>query len=364
MNEEGLLRQIEKERKNIKTDSYSMSIGELINLYNQGEIKLNPAFQRLYRWNDEQKTNFIESILLGIPIPEVFVAQKQDGKWDIVDGVQRISTLLQLTGDLKGKEPLILGRTKYLPDLDGFTWETLPLDVKRILRRGKIGINIILTENSIQSQYELFKRLNTGGLHLEAQEIRNCLLIMIDENFYNQINSLKNYNSFKKCLIISNEKIEQEYHMELIIRYLIAKLNIIDYDEYNISSDKLSYFIDKEITRIIEEKSFDLGKEVSIFKKTFDYLSQVLNEDTFKKYNVKKSKFEGPFSIPSFEAITVGVAENIDKIVNINSDDFKTIIINMYNDHRFIDASQRGMKAISRFRLLTNFSKEFFKDEI
>ncbi|WP_270567356.1 DUF262 domain-containing protein [Clostridium beijerinckii] len=359
-----LLGELEKERKNIKTDSYDMSIGELINLYNEGELKLNPAFQRLYRWNNEQKTNFIESILIGIPIPEIFVAQKRDGKWDIVDGVQRISTLLQLTGELEGKDPLVLEETTYLPSLVGFTWKTLPLEVKRILRRSKIGINIILTENSIQSQYELFKRLNTGGLHLESQEIRNCLLIMIDENFYESINDLKNYPNFKKCLTLSEEKLNEEYHMELIIRYLIAKLDIVDYDDYNISQDKLAQFIDKEITRIIQNDKFDLDREINIFKRTFDYIYKALGTNAFKKYNISKSKFEGSFSNSSFEAITAGVAENIDIINSKSKEEFKQIIINMYSDERFINASKRGVKAISRVKDMTKFSKEYFKNEI
>ena len=105
---EKLRKELKEARKFIKTDSYSMSIGEIINLYRDKELILNPAFQRLFRWNDEQKTKFIESILIGIPIPQIFVAQQAGGIWSIVDGVQRISTLLQLTGNLDYKEPLIL----------------------------------------------------------------------------------------------------------------------------------------------------------------------------------------------------------------------------------------------------------------
>ncbi|HAK43010.1 MAG TPA: DUF262 domain-containing protein [Clostridium sp.] len=364
MDSKKLLEELQKERKNIKTDSYSMSIGEVINLYKDGELKLNPAFQRLYRWDDNQKTDFIESILLGIPIPEIFVAQKGDGKWDIVDGVQRISTLLQLTGDLKEKEPLVLKETTYLPSIVDFTWETLPLEVKRILRRAKIGINIILTENSIQSQYELFKRLNTGGLHLEDQEIRNCLLIMLDENFYNVINELKKYDNFKECLPISSEKYDKEYHMELIIRYLIAKVGNVNYDDYNISQDKLSVFFDKEITKIIESNTLKLQEEVEIFKKTFDYLANTLGKDSFKKYNEDKHTFEGAFSPTSYELIASGLGKNIDKISEKSEGDFRNDIIKMYKDERYINSAKRGVKAISRFKNLTKFSEEYFTNEI
>lgn len=358
---EQLLEELKKERKNIKTDSYNMSIGEIINLYEDNELKLNPAFQRLFRWDDYQKTNFIESILLGIPIPEIFVAQKADGKWDIVDGVQRISTLLQLTGKLEGYDPLILTETTYLPSLEGFDWDKLPDEVKRILRRGKLGINIILTENSIKSQYELFQRLNTGGLHLEDQEIRNCLLIMVNNEFYEAIEELKNYSSFRNILSISEEKFKKEYHMELIVRYLIGKINNVNYDEYNENKDKLAHFFDQEITRIISDENFNLEKEIETFKKSFDLLERVLNIEAFKKYNSEKDRFEGPFSITSFEAITPGIAENIEELYEIPDEEFKELIINLYNQEEYKQFSSRGVKAMTRFKGLTKFSKEYFK---
>jgi len=89
-----LLKQIEDARMQVHTDSYPMSIGELVNLYDDGELDIHPEFQRVYRWSEEQKSKLIESILLGIPLPSIFVAQRKDGIWDVVDGLQRISTIL------------------------------------------------------------------------------------------------------------------------------------------------------------------------------------------------------------------------------------------------------------------------------
>jgi uncharacterized protein with ParB-like and HNH nuclease domain len=87
--------QIERLRKEIKSDRLSMSIGELAGLYERGELDIHPKFQRFLRWSDDQKTKLIESILLRIPIPPIFVAQDPDGKWDVVDGVQRLGTIFQ-----------------------------------------------------------------------------------------------------------------------------------------------------------------------------------------------------------------------------------------------------------------------------
>src|SRR5690606_21799915 len=90
--------EIAKGRRDISSDGYSMSLGELTNLYKEGELIIRPAFQRLFRWDLEQKSKLVESILLGIPLPSIFVAQDENGRWEVVDGLQRISTILQLQG--------------------------------------------------------------------------------------------------------------------------------------------------------------------------------------------------------------------------------------------------------------------------
>ena len=357
MDSNGLMKELSKERKVIKTDSYEMSIGELINLYKDGDLKLTPAYQRLYRWDQKHKTNFIESILIGIPIPQIFVAQKEDGKWDVVDGVQRLSTILQLVNELPDYPPLVLDGTDYLPSLHGITWENMPEDAKRLLKRTRIGVNIILTENSIQSQYDLFQRLNTGGVMLESQEIRNCLIIMLDEGFYDKINTLKDYPPFKNCINLTKDKYNIEYHMELIVRYLIAKRNKVNYANYSISSEKLPDFLDRETVNLIEDKSFNIDEEIVLFKKVFDKMEEQLGEKVFRKYNSKKNKFVGAFSMSSYEAITVGVAENFD---SIHWAGFEDKIKKIYTDNEFLKWSDRGIKVVGRFKALNDFSREYF----
>lgn len=373
-NETNLLDELSQARKEIKTDSYSMSIGEIINLYKEGELELTPAYQRLFRWEDDQKSKFIESILLGIPLPPIFVAQKEGGKWSIVDGLQRVSTILQLTGELKqidqktgeitNKAPLVLTTTKKLPSLENFTWETLNEDIKRILKRTKFGVNIILTENSIQAQYELFQRLNTGGLQLEPQEIRNCLIIMLNESLYEKLNELKEYPSFKDSLNIQEGKFNIEYHMELMLRYFIAKHDKIDFDSYKMSSTMLSDFIDNETIRLIDDTTFEIDSEIGIFKRTFDLLFKHLGTNTFKKYNLSKGDFEGPFSHSSFEAITVGVALNIDILEQMPKEEFISKIIAIYTDPLFLDFSKRGNKALYRIKGMLDFSKKYFSNAL
>lgn len=97
--------QVQELRNSLTTDRMDMSFGEIMNMYEQGEIIISPEFQRLFRWTIEQKTKFIESILLGIPIPPIFVAEDNDGRWELVDGLQRISTVLSFFGILRTDNP-------------------------------------------------------------------------------------------------------------------------------------------------------------------------------------------------------------------------------------------------------------------
>ena len=115
--------EIEDAKRLVKTDAYQLSIGELINMYRDGELIINPDFQRLFRWEIGQKSKLIESLLLGIPLPSIFVFEKEDAKWELIDGLQRLSTLLEFMGVLKNPEthelerPTALVATKYLPSL-------------------------------------------------------------------------------------------------------------------------------------------------------------------------------------------------------------------------------------------------------
>ena len=93
-----LLQEINKSKKEFVTDAYSMSIGELISMYKEDELIINPNFQRAFRWTLSQQSKLIESILIGVPLPSIFVYQNKNGKWEVVDGVQRISTILQFVG--------------------------------------------------------------------------------------------------------------------------------------------------------------------------------------------------------------------------------------------------------------------------
>ena len=202
----GLNAEIDRERRTVKTDNTKMSVGEIINLYKDGDLIINPEFQRAYRWDSTQKSRFIESILLGIPIPSIFVAADDDGRWQLVDGLQRISTILQFFGLLKvtDMKPLVLQQTDRLPSLEGVAASTEAEDAASILdaryirdiKRTPLEVQIIQRESDAKAKFDLFERINSYGSKLTDQEMLNAALYYVNPNFCNWLRSLTANDAF------------------------------------------------------------------------------------------------------------------------------------------------------------------------
>jgi len=300
----------------VSSNSYSMSVGELASMYKDGELNLHPEFQRFFCWNDEQKSRFIESLLLGIPIPPIFVAQRDDGKWDVIDGLQRLSTIFELMGELLNEEgekvePLKLTKTKYLEALQDKTWENknnpeneLPTSARIEIKRARFDVNIVKSSSSTMAKYEIFQRLNTGGSLATPQEVRNCVLLMTSESFFNWFKELGKYPNFQGCLVLTDRKEDEAFDLELLTRFIvmvnseISKLQAID---------ELDSFLTDEIHRIASKNDFDKTSLQTAFEQTFDFLNEILGEDSLKKFNFSKNKYSGPILMPLFEIIAVGL---------------------------------------------------------
>lgn len=367
---ESLLKEIEEVRKEIKTDNFSMAIRELVQVYRDGDLELFPSYQRLFRWDDDQKTRFIESLLMGMPTPPIFIAQTKGSKWTIVDGLQRICTVLQTMGLLKISKdddnllaPLNFTHTEKLPSIKGLNWNTLDADAQRIIKMSKLDLKIILVEDNVQAQYELFKRLNTGAVVLEPQEIRNCLIIMVNEDFYNHIEDLKNFQPFVNAINITEAKTIVEFPMELILRYFISKKQNLDFSDYNVSNELLSDFIDKETIKLLNDVNFDIIEEIVVFKRVFTLLNDLLGEKAFKKYVEDKDDFEGAFLQSSYEAILPGLSQNIEFYENDGKAGLVDRIKQMYSHQQFMEGTVRGKKALVRIKELMDFSQAYFAND-
>ncbi len=360
--------EIKEKTKEFRKDSYPMSIGEIISLYRNDEIIINPEFQRYFRWSIAQKSRFIESILLGIPTPSIFVYQREDGVWELVDGLQRISTIFEFVGVLKSedeentKKPyLVLEKTKLLPSLDKIQWEgskdenyNLPNPIKLDFKRAKIPVEIIQKVSDANAKFEVFERLNTGGSFLSHQEVRNCLLIMINKDVHDWLSELANNEDFKNCISISERLIEERYDMELVLRYLACSYELLKNKDMN------EYLTDY-LMSLCKDSQFNFEGEKQKFSKIFLLLNQATGDDTFKKFN--GAEFKGKFLESSYEAITTGLGANINDYLDTATDIkiLKEKIHQMWSDSRFLSYIGAGSNAKSRIPKMVQFGKEHFQ---
>jgi len=358
-----LKEEIDQKRREIRTDGYSMSIGEWVSLYENEELDIHPEFQRFYRWSDIQKTNLIESILLGIPVPPIFVSQRSNGVWDVVDGLQRLSTIFQLLGilkDEKGKlvEPLILHATKYLPSLDGLRWNdprqpnnSLPSDAQLSLKRSKIAVSIILKESDENAKYDLFQRLNTGGSELSPQEVRNCLLVMLNKKMYEWLRELSQHDSFKEVSALSDRPIEEAYDIEVILRLMV--LHNLPESELKAIGD-VGVFLTENMMKLANDKKFPYKLYDKVFKETFDTLAVSVGD------NALKNRHEGGFLVSQFEVVALGVAYNVRNNTLINKASIPKKIQSIWSDTSYTEWSGAGITASRRLPQLVPLGRNLF----
>lgn len=360
-----LQEQIDKHRKDIRTDSYEMSIGEWISLYENGEIDIHPEFQRYFRWTAYQKSTLVESILLGIPVPEIFVSQRNDGVWDVVDGLQRLSTIYELVGILKDenqqiRDPFLLEKTKYLPSLEGKAWKSdspaneLTQAQKLLVRRTKLGVNIILRESDENTKYELFQRLNTGGSQLTDQEVRNVIMVRQNKPLYDLMNQLADEEDFKATVTLTDKSLEEQYDKELVLRYLA--LRKIDESTLKKVTD-----INEFLNDSVQNNTYDLKLEKDIFQLVFQKLAESLGTNAFRRYNSTRNTFTGGFLVSAFEVIAIGLgyyAEAGDQNLYANLEEK---VKHVWEPNGIPNASRAGMQTAPRLKNTIPLGRNIFR---
>ncbi len=312
-----LEQQISDERARLSADRMDISFGELIHMYKAGELLIRPEYQRLFRWKGSQKTALIESILLGIPIPPVFVAEDMEGVWELVDGLQRVSTIISFFGDLdeslltvcveEPQEDNVNNVNKWelesgnlVEDLEGFNVDTLPKKYVINLKRAVCRVEILRGESNTAMKYELFKRLNSGGSTLTPQEIRNAIYRGIDPKINILTEKLSKNEDFIKLVSLSGQKKQELYDQELVLRFVAFLGNA---DKINANTE---IFLDKFMETAVKDKEFDVGYYEELFVKVMRMLRYAGDSSMFR--NDRKG-----FVPAYYEGITLGIAQNLEK---------------------------------------------------
>lgn len=332
--------------REIRCSAVDFSFGELLNLHKDKEILIQPEYQRLFRWSNEQRSRLIESILLGLPIPPIFLIESDTGVLELIDGLQRVSSVLQFLDYSAINQPqLTLNGCDIIKSLNGHSYESLPPVLRLKLKRTPIRATIINRSGDALVKYEMFKRLNTGGSLLSAQEIRNCSSRMIEggDKFYEAIQALANDNNFKESTRrLPNSSVEKRGDEELVLRYFA----VTDY------RDGFKGNIEEWLDGLMEEylfarKPFALSRNGQRFRDVFRLIYDKLSDQAFTRFS-DSGESTGRLAPAYFEAVVAAFDQHYDLLANIPGADLKERLQEAFDSQEFKDATGPGANTIAK----------------
>ncbi len=265
---ESLTDQLDREKRAVSYDMYDMTVRQLVDMVGGGEIDIAPDYQRHFVWDSDRESELVESIYLGIPVPSLYMAANSDGTWEVIDGVQRLSTLSHFCGDAKlleiigRKTALELTSLKKLTNLNEMTFEELPKALQLNFQLRPVRVTTLNDKSDFGVRYDLFERLNTGGVKLHAQEIRNCVF---RGEFRNLLKELSLNEDFLKIVKLSYNEQKAALYEECVLRFFafIEEYESFDHSVVDFLND---YMISKS------KKGPD-SKLIALFKSTMEEIA-------------------------------------------------------------------------------------------
>lgn len=339
----------------------------LLTRLKEDELDLSPDFQRRQNlWNNEWKSSLIESMLLRIPIPSLYVSEDKDGNYIVVDGLQRfcaISHFVDVT-TLNSKtvtklEPLRLTNLQSLKELEGLAFEDLPRPLKRRILETELTLHVIRASTPEEVKFSIFSRINKGGLALTAQEIRSA--VYSGGSWLKVVSSL---TKDKEFLTATDNKIKTErmQDAELVLRFIALYSLKGERDKNENLDDFLNHFVEFRCKSWTNE---DWNKVIVAFRKAMAFSSRVFGRNAFRKHSQPDEPLK-PINRGMFEAQAVVLAKHSERDLIYLSDkhiQLNDLIENLFDDNKeFISsllyATGRGSSSNSRIRNLNNIFKE------
>lgn len=302
--------QIKTLRKEIEYNTRDYSIDYIVEHLKNDYFYIPDEYQRQFIWDINNKSKFIESILLGLPIPLMFFSDTADGRCEIIDGAQRTQTLEEfINGDL------ILTGLKKLDSLNNFSFEDIPDYFKTKFKKTNIRVIVLSDETSLEIRQEIFTRINTNGMKAKSSEVRRGKFM--ESNFMKFIKNCAEDSLFLKLCPISDLMKKRYEGQELVVRFF-AYLNNYQNFEHSVVD-----FIDDYVENVKDSFNEDMMKIE--FQKMLEFVEK------YFPYGFAKTKNAKSTPRVRFEAISIGVGlalrTNPNLKVNnvdwINSDEFK-----------------------------------------
>lgn len=269
--------EIPQEVRKITTQAYDKSVSDIIRMIEDNEIKLDPDYQRNYIWDNKKSSLLIESIILNVPIPVIYVSQEKDDTWSVIDGLQRLYSLKRFF-ECKFK----LSGLEILSELNKQDIKSLNPKALRMLKNGLLRVIMISHDSNEEIKYDVFMRLNTGSVHLTEQELRNCL-------YRGSLNKLlKDFSQNKtwQKLLGLKEPHKRMADRELALRFLAIYKSWDDVNkELKGYKGRMKSFLNTfmSVNQNIDNKTYSEMK--SAFEETIEKVLLVYGDDAFRRTN-------------------------------------------------------------------------------
>ncbi|MCC3572682.1 MAG: DUF262 domain-containing protein [Microcoleus sp. PH2017_40_RAT_O_B] len=293
-----------------------------------------PDYQREMAWDEARQSKFIESIILGLPIPYIFVAdiredENDEARLEIIDGTQRIRTLSRFINN-----ELTLTDLQKIQSLNGFKFADLPLARQRRFNRTTLRM-IQLTESANEeARRDIFERINTGSVDLNEMEKRRGIL---PGQFLELIEELSKHDKFRKLCAFSESAIRSREPQEFVLRFF-AFLN--NYQQFN---SKINIFLDEYLKRVNADPKFDREKMRAEFESMLNFVEKYFPQGFRQGKNGARTTTR-----IKFESLAVGVALALRQSRNLEPKSTEFLNSKEFKDYTKSDASSSKNKVVLR----------------
>ncbi|BDC35777.1 GmrSD restriction endonuclease domain-containing protein [Candidatus Methanoliparum sp. LAM-1] len=336
-----------KERR-VYSDKPDRSIFELYRQYQKGNLELRPEFQRLQVWDNRKSSRLIESVLLEVPIPVIYLSEESDNKYSVLDGQQRLNAFIKfLENNLK------LSGLRILAELNGKRFQDIPKNLQDKFENATIRIIEIRKESQSDIKFEIFERLNTGAVQLNAQELRNCIY----RGKYNEL--LKELSEDKDFQFLLGLK---KPHHRMQDRELILRFFAFYHNTYLKYTPPMKRFLNKEMEKYRNLSNAEEKELRSVFKKSVRLSKTVFGNKAFHRFALGSNKdpngyYDKKINKSLFDIMLFGFTMYDENQIIPNSDAIREELLwMMTHEEDFVNAIS-GSGTDSKEKTITRFDK-------
>lgn len=331
------------------------TVETIISQIKRGNIQLDPSFQRRDAWSNRVKSRFIESLFLGLPIPQIILAEHKDkkGKFIVIDGKQRLLSLKQFALPDEGEKSLKLSGLEVLSKFNRMTYSDIAngihCDDVDAFTNQTIRTVVIKNWKNVEVLYLLFLRLNTGSVRLSPQELRQALY---PGEFIEFMNNKTGKNEYLQRMLDIKKPDFRMRDVEILIRYLAFNFFATDY------SGSMQNFLDMTCERL--NKSYDtmkdeLNETILTFNRSIELVFRIFGENkAFRKF--KNGKYEKKYNRAVIDIMLFYFSQfqNLDDVISHGQAICNQFELLCTSDSTFLSALETTTKSLSavhyRFR--------------